>query len=167
MANSINLNQTFSTMSQVQAYFGDNARIVSYGLASDFTSIEADHYTFTHSSSYGEETYIVVIELINAAESTSIPSSVTEAVARAVNNIKTFNDEVVRGRDLDKRFSGDGRYECDTFTNISCAVAQNTIREFAKNAYKNGVDAFGYLAGLGFESATVLSKSAQGGGRNG
>lgn len=162
MANSINLNQTFSTMSQVQAYFGDNARIVSYGLASDFTSIEADHYTFTRSSIYGEESYIVVIELVNATQSASIPSNVADMVQRAVNNIKSFNDGIVRGRELDKRFSGGGRYECDTFKNTSCAVAQHSIREFAKHAYKNGVDAFGYLADLGFESATVLSESAQG-----
>jgi hypothetical protein len=162
MANSINLNQKFSTMSQVQTYFGDNARIVSYGLASDFTLIEVDHYTFTRSSIYGDEAYIVVIELADTVETSFIPSNVADTVQRAVNNIKSFNVGVVQGRELDKRFSGCGRYESDTFRNTSCAVAQHTIGEFVKHAYKNGIDAIGYLNAWGFESAAVLSESAKG-----
>lgn len=160
MANSINLNQTFSNMSQVQAYFGENAKIVSYGLASDWTTIDVDHYTFTRSSVYGEETYIVVVEFVGDAK--DAPASIVEKVERAIEGIKTFNLKIETGRALDKQFSGEGRYECDTFRNVSCGGAEHTILEFVKHSYRNGVDAIACLSGLGFESPAVMSEAAMG-----
>lgn len=160
MANSINLNQTFSNLDQVQAYFGENAKIVSYGLASDWMSIDVDHYTFTRSSVYGEETYIVVVEFVGEAQ--PAPSSIIEKVERAIDGIKSFNVKIEAGCALDKQFSGEGRYECDTFRNVSCGGSLHTISEFAKHSYRNGVDAIACLAGLGYESPVVMSEAAMG-----
>lgn len=85
----------------------------------------------------------------------NVPVSVQNTVKRYLETLKDSADLLARGRSVDSRFGGGGRYEWELWSAIidrdlpAMREALDGLRTFRELAPKNGVDADAFLASLG------------------
>jgi hypothetical protein len=96
-------------------------------------------------------------------ETPEIPANVKRTLTGAINRIKSVNESLERGRGLDERVQGDGRYEADTWkkvgADIPSAIAQ--IEKYRPYAVKHGIDFDAALQELGYEQPASPSAASR------
>lgn len=71
-----------------------------------------------------------------------VPKRVLDMVGLALKRLREAQDALARGRDLDKRLGGDGRYEYETYTGYRGEVerALHALRAFEQECKTHAVD---------------------------
>lgn len=96
------------------------------------------------------------------AMSTELPPNVQSSVDRWVGTLKDHAANMQKGRNSDKQFGGDGRYESDTHRNAkNIAETEGLIENFREMAKKNDVDADAVLKAAGMPDKASYQPSVK------
>jgi hypothetical protein len=146
----INLNQTFHSFSDVQAFFGN--MLTGFVLATEWTTCDRPSIVVTCKG----ESWIAVLK-----DSQEVaPMAASEIANRAINTIKTGNESVKSAIHLETLIGGGGRYEWDVFYTNPFGGAIVQIINLAALCCKNKVNPAAFLSNLGYETPLTPSKSA-------
>lgn len=105
------------------------------------------------------------LKVAQQQELAKVPEAVTRQLSSALDKIRGYHEDLERGRDLDRKFTGEGRYESDvhrnTFKKNGIQGAIDFLKEFREVAGSEGVNADAVIEALGGLPDTSLSKSAR------
>jgi N12 class adenine-specific DNA methylase len=93
----------------------------------------------------------------------NIPDFVQKQVIDAIESLRSINEEMERGRQLDNRFGGEGRWESDIYEAVQGGIQKcnEVIATFRKYAPLNNVDAEAFLQILGGVPEIMFSEKGQ------
>lgn len=99
----------------------------------------------------------------NAEPAPEIPNRVRRTVERALNELRSIQQSLENGREADRMFGPEGRYEADAYQNTRERREQweRIIEEFRTRARAMGIDPEAVLAEMGGMPDLSISDSAQ------
>jgi hypothetical protein len=97
-----------------------------------------------------------------SVKAVEVPDVVVRQIQSAIAVIVNYNEQLICGRNLDARFSGEGRYEADTHQKLITELhsALCTISKFRDLAIKNRVDPDFILQSLSYVGPIQRSEQA-------
>lgn len=92
-----------------------------------------------------------------------IPATVLNRISHALAILRQIDAALEVGRDLDRRFGGQGRYEAETWETSVESMARQTalLADFRSRAAGMGIDGDAVIADLGGQVAPALSSEGQ------
>lgn len=147
---SIDLNQSFSSFLDVQAFFGD--AMSGFSLASEWTTCTEPIVLVQ----YKGQDWLVILKQSDV----QAPEAAIAVAQRCIHQIKMANDSVRSAIFLETKVGGAGRYEWDVFyaNPFGNAIAQ--LQNLASLCCKNGVNLVDFLVNIGYESPLAPSQKA-------
>jgi hypothetical protein len=148
----LNLNQNFHSFSDVQATFPNMAGFVLASEGLTMTGLIVN---------YKGAEWLVIF----AKEAKEIVSDIPDQVLRSMRStIRTLEGKIERlnhGLDLDRKFSGGGRYEAESFTELDFSRIARDIRIMASDLSKHGYNPAIVLNRLKCQSIPKISEAAK------
>ena len=92
-----------------------------------------------------------------------IPTQVLNRISHALATLRQIDAALIAGRDLDRRFGGEGRYEAETWEKSVESIIRQTalLAEFRTRAADMGIDGDAVIADLGGQVAPALSSEGR------
>ena len=147
---SINLNQSFSSFSDVQAFFGD--AMSGFSLASEWLTCTEPMVLVQ----YKGQDWRVTLKRSDV----QAPEAAIAVAKRYVHQIKMANDSIRSAIFLETKVGGAGRYEWDVFYANPFGSAISQLQNLASLCCKNGVNLMDFLVNVGYESPLAPSQKA-------
>jgi len=98
----------------------------------------------------------------SAPPNIDVPDSAKREAERNIETIKRYNQELQRGRDTDKKFKGEGRYEYAAHEKLGGDMqkALKNLQQMHADGTDDGYDMSAFYKSLGHEEPSTLSSNA-------